>query len=176
MVKWQEANCDEAFSVAFVKRDWASMRVVGARSFVWTPLVIRLLELLPEREMERVCASCDLTEYAMTAHAWYSSLFEEWPDMYNSAMAKCGRRIWTGVRAMLRRGSATRDVVETAAGMWYGTVLGAKWLRDEEFWSLVRGLRLRAGRVVKHWVGGRATFGQWGKKRKMFLELAGAES
>jgi hypothetical protein len=171
MVKWQEANGDEAFSVAFIKRDWASLRVVGARSFVWSDLVISLLRLLPVKEMERVCASYNLTESAMTSRSWCGNSWRDKDSIeYRGAMAKCGRRIWTGVRAMLLRGSAARDVVETAAGMWYGSVLGAKWLRDEEFWSLVRGLRLRGGRIVQHWYG----VWQWGKRRKMFLKLAEA--
>jgi hypothetical protein len=170
LVKWPEENCDEAFSIALVKRDGASEGVIGPRSFVWTPLVIRLLQRLPAREMGRVCASYDLTENAVKSEEWYRGNGGGAPF---SSRPMYGAYIWSGVRAMLLRGSATRDVVEAAARRWHGTVLGAKWRRDTEFWSLVRGLRLRPESIRRpwpcsvRWNAGRV-------KEEEFLMLAGA--
>jgi hypothetical protein len=157
LLKWPKADCDEAFSIAFVKRDEPTRRVIGARSFVWTPLVVRLLERLPEREMERVCASYDLTEAAVTSEVW--------------SRASMGGRIWSGVKARLLRGSATRFVVEAAAGSWPCAVLGAKWRGDAEFWSLVRALRLRTPSIERH---GCRQGDRWSAKRNEFLKLAEA--
>jgi hypothetical protein len=157
LLKWPKADCDEAFSIAFVKRDEPTRRVIGARSFVWIPLVIGLLQRLPEREMERVCASYDLTEAAVTNDMWTG--------------ASMGGRIWSGVRAMLLRGSATRLVVEAAAGCWLSAVLVAKWRGDAEFWSFVRALRLRTASIERPWF---RQDSRWRAKLKDFLELAEA--
>jgi hypothetical protein len=56
LVKWPEADRDEAFSMAFARNDGACLRVLGERSFVWISPVFLLLQSLPMEEVERVCA------------------------------------------------------------------------------------------------------------------------
>jgi hypothetical protein len=123
LVKWPEADCDEAFSIAFARNDGACLRVLGERSFVWTSRVFFLLQSLPMEEVERVCARYDLPMEALRV---LSSGEADWA--------------WRVVKSMLRRGSIKGDVVRAMAVHYGSCVLDPRWLGDGEFWALLRGL------------------------------------
>jgi hypothetical protein len=123
--KWPDASRDEAFSLALVRQDAACLRVLGPAKFVWSPLVISLLHVLPSAALASVCRAHDLTLQAVSDFGEFA-----------------GSRVWAGVQSMLARRAATSGLILAVASRFHRTLLGKKWLREGSFWEALEALDL----------------------------------